>query len=81
MKDFENMSRKELEELSKEDIWEFLVNYGIATENELQLVTCVNGYNIKALIDVLEVRTAYHSVEQYIACEIYNDSNYFENEE
>lgn len=81
MKDFENMSREELEELSKDDIWNFLVAYGIATDDELQLVTCINGYNIETLLDVLEVRTAYRSVEQYIACEIYNDCDYFENEE
>ena len=46
------------------EYWEFLIERGIATENELQLITSINGYNNDALNDVLYVRTGYNSVEQ-----------------
>ena len=45
--------------------WIDLVNEGIATEEELQSVTCINGYNKETLDDVLYVRTGYRSWEQY----------------
>ena len=51
---------KELNEL-----WENLVEYGIATEEELQLVTDINGYSIDTLNSVLYARTTYHNWEQF----------------
>ena len=54
-------------ELAK--IWDYIIENGIATEEELQLVTCINGYNEEALNDVIYARTAYHSVEQIEECE------------
>lgn len=45
--------------------WEHLVAYGIATEEELQLVTTINGYNEETLDDVLYVRTGYRNWAQY----------------
>ena len=46
-------------------IWEFITDEGIATDEELQLITSINGYNLEALNDVIFVRSGYHSVEQY----------------
>jgi hypothetical protein len=40
-----------------ENTWDNLVNYGIATEEELQLITDINGYNLEALNDVIYART------------------------
>ena len=51
--------------MSVEEIWEFLVEKCIATEEELQLVTSINGYNEETLNDVLYTRTAYRDIEQY----------------
>ena len=51
-----------MENLSK--IWDYLVENGIATEEELQLITCINGYNEEALNDVIYVRTGYRDIEQ-----------------
>lgn len=51
------------------EIWGRIIEYGIATEEELQLVTSINGYNIEALNDIIDVRTGYHSIEQYEECE------------
>lgn len=47
-----------------ENLWSFLVDNYIATEEELQLITSINGYNEEALNDVLYVRTGYRTMEQ-----------------
>ena len=47
-----------------ESTWDFLVDTAIATEQELHLVTCINGYSMESLNDVIYVRTAYRNVEQ-----------------
>lgn len=58
-----------MKELEKEDIWEMIINYGIATESELQLVTDVAGYSVEVLNDVIYARTGYWSIEQFEECE------------
>jgi len=50
-------------------VWDFIIEEGIATEEELQLITSINGYNEKSLNDVIYCRTAYHGMEQYKSCE------------
>lgn len=47
-----------------EYVWKLLVDMEIATDEELQLVTSINGYNIDTLNDVIYVRTGYHDIEQ-----------------
>ena len=47
-----------------ESTWDYLVDKGIATEQELILVTYINGYNMESLNDIIYVRTAYRTVEQ-----------------
>ena len=39
--------------------------YGIATAEEIALVTAINGYNEKTACDILYVRTGYRSFEQF----------------
>ena len=46
------------------EMWDYLTETGIATENELCLITAINGYNEESMCDVLYVRTGYHSFEQ-----------------
>ena len=55
-----------------DELWGRLVDEGIATEEELQLVTNIIGYNEEALNDVLYARTGYRSFEQFdfYNCEI-----------
>lgn len=48
-----------------ERIWDRIIELKIATEEELQLVTSINGYNEETLNDIIYVRTGYHSIEQY----------------
>ena len=51
--------------MDKQDaIWDYLVDNGIATKDEIALVTSINGYNEEALNDILFCRTGYRSVEQ-----------------
>lgn len=48
------------------DFWIWLVSEGIATEEELSLITDINGYKMETLNDVLFARTGYRSMEQYL---------------
>ena len=52
------------ENMTLEAMWDYLTEAGIATEEELQLITAINGYNEKTLCDVLYVRTGYRSFDQ-----------------
>lgn len=47
------------------ELWDKLIDHNIATEDELKLVTSINGYNVDTLNDVLYVRTAYRDIEQF----------------
>lgn len=51
-------------------VWDSIINYGIATDEELQLVTSINGYNIESLNNVIYCRTGYHDIEQFEECEL-----------
>lgn len=46
------------------NLWDYLVNNSIATQEELELVTSINGYSIDTLNDVIYARTGYHNLEQ-----------------
>lgn len=48
-----------------DNIYDFIIEYGIATEDEINLVTSINGYNESALNDIIFVRTGYRDMEQY----------------
>ena len=50
-------------------IWDYIQETGIATEEELQLVTNINGYNEESLNSIIYARTGYRSVEQIEDCE------------
>lgn len=47
-----------------DDLWDELIRRGIATEEELQLVTDIVGYTKEAMYDVLYARTGYRNFEQ-----------------
>ena len=55
-----------MEELN--EIWQKIIDYSIATEEELQLVTSINGYNIEALNDIIYARSGCHDIEQFEDC-------------
>lgn len=43
----------------------FLIEQEIATEDEISLVTQINGYSIDTLNDILYARTGYHDLDTY----------------
>lgn len=46
------------------EAWDYLIDNMIATEEELRLITSIDGYNLDTLEDVLYARTGYRSIEQ-----------------
>ena len=46
------------------DLWDYLLDKGIVSEETLRVVTSINGYNIDTLEDVLYATTGYRSLEQ-----------------
>ena len=49
-----------------EQIWDLLIDYNVATQDELKLVTSINGYTIDTLNSIIYARTAYRNIEQLI---------------
>lgn len=56
-------------ETQMEKIESFLIDNGIATPDEINLVSKINGYTIEMLHDILYVRTGYRSLEQLMDAE------------
>lgn len=50
--------------MSKAQLWDNLIQAGIATEDELKLVTCINGYSVETLNSVLYARTGERSWDE-----------------
>ena len=50
-----------------EIIWDTMVEYGIATDEELGLAVALCGRSINTLNDVLYIRTGYCDIEQFEA--------------
>ena len=46
------------------ELYDYLVEYEIATEEEVGLVCSINGTNLDSLESILYVRTGYRSLEQ-----------------
>jgi len=52
--------------MSTEQMHDYLVECGIATEDEVSLVTSINGYNKESMEDILYSRTGYRDFDQLI---------------
>tara|TARA_R100001440_G_C2506104_1_gene117272 strand:+ start:131 stop:352 length:222 start_codon:yes stop_codon:yes gene_type:complete len=50
-------------------IWDAIIELGIASEEELQLITNINGYNEESLNDVIYTKVGYRDIIQYQECE------------
>ena len=48
----------------EQELWDFLVDYGVATEKEIGLVCSINGTNLDSLESILYSRTGYRDLEQ-----------------
>ena len=51
--------------------WDYLTSYGVASEDELQLVTDVSGYSHEVLDSVLYARTGYRDFDTWVEDECY----------
>ena len=49
--------------MDTETAYEALIEAGVATEGELELVTNINGYSLETLVDVLYARTGYRDLD------------------
>lgn len=69
------MTKKEILEMYKldlddenenncEGLYQLFLDYEIASNETLETITSINGYNIKTLLDVLYVKTGLRSIEQ-----------------
>ena len=47
------------------EMFDYLGTLGIATDEEIQLITAINGWNEETVNDILYVRTGYRNLEQY----------------
>lgn len=47
------------------ELYELIIEYGIASEETLQVVTCINGYSRETLEDVIFAVTGYRTLEQW----------------
>ena len=47
-----------------EELYDYLIDYEIATEKEISLVCSINGTNLDSLESILYSRTGYRSLEQ-----------------
>jgi len=56
-----NTEQKKIDELE-----EYLIESGTATQREIHLIYDINGYSLKSLEDILFVRTGYHSLDQIL---------------
>lgn len=48
---------------------EFIIENGIATEEEVNIVIKINGYSEVTINDILYAKTGYRDIEQYLECE------------
>jgi hypothetical protein len=48
----------------EQELWDFLVDFELATEKEIGLVCSINGHNLDSLESILYSRTGYHDLEQ-----------------
>jgi uncharacterized membrane protein YuzA (DUF378 family) len=46
------------------EIYDYIINNGIASEEALDLITNINGYSVDTLNDVIYALTGYRSMEQ-----------------
>ena len=49
-----------------EKISDIIVDYGVATEDEIQLVCKINGWTIDSLNDIIYARTGYKDIDSYL---------------
>lgn len=62
--------------LKKDQMYDILVDYGVASEEALQLAANLCGYTEKTMLDVLYVQTGLRNFEQFAEEYELNDEDY-----
>ena len=52
--------------LTLDEIWDRLLEMGIATKEEMTLVTHINGFNPESFDSIVSARTEWNDVEQLL---------------
>ena len=55
--------------MNLQEYYDYLVDYEIVSEETLDIITRINGYNEDTLDDVLYCVSGYHDIEQYLEYE------------
>lgn len=68
--------------MNLEKYYNYLIDYELVSQETLDIITSINGYNEKTLDDVLYCVSGYHDIEQYLE---YEDNEtyqeYYENDD
>ena len=59
--------------MTTNELWTLIVEYGIAIDSEIDLVTDINGNSIETLNDIIYARTGYRDIESYEESELDDD--------
>ena len=49
-----------------EKIMDIIIDYGVATEDEVRLVCQIDGWNIESLNSIIFARTGYRDIDSYL---------------
>lgn len=64
-----------------EEVIDYLIENDIATREEIDLVTGINGYNEESIDDIIFYRTGYQDIGQYLESEDEDTYNEYYNDE
>lgn len=61
-----NINLDDEDEKNFSGLYDIMVVYGIATEDEINLVLSLNGTSVKTLLDIIYVKSGLRSIEQLL---------------
>lgn len=53
------------DDTKRDQLWDLIIEYGVASEETLQAVTGINGFTYESVCDVLYYFTGYRNLEQF----------------
>ena len=68
--------------MNLDEIYNYMIGYELVSNETLDIITSINGYNEDTLNDVLYCVSGYHDIKQYLEYEDRETyAEYYENEE
>ena len=61
--------------------YDYLIDYELVSEEALDIITSINGYNEKTLDDVLYCVSGYRGIEEYLEYEDIENYNLYYNDD